>query len=38
MTTWVCNSDSIGKSTGQVTQFLNKLQGEKIKGDSKYID
>ena len=36
MITWACNrqnSDSIGKSTGQVTQFLQQIERENIKGD-----
>ena len=34
MITWACNwqnSDSIGKSTGQATQFLQQIEREKIK-------
>lgn len=40
MITWACNwqnSDSIGKSTGQATQFLQQIEREKIKGDRKQI-
>lgn len=40
MITWACNwqnSDSIGKSTGQATQFLQQIEREKIKEDKEQI-